>query len=116
MLRLILTLLLTPQAELPFIDALPLDYPNRRAAIDHYVMLAQQMPAPGPGCTYPYYREATRFLLVDMLLQGHPADEVLYMLGRLWGRHPLWQTWLSPEGWASTGWLDEAFPAVAKSP
>ena len=105
MIQLLLYILLTPQSELPYVDALPLDYPQRRVVIDRCTCLARNVQQ---DCsTYPTYREGTRFLLIDGLLNGESPHDLLYLLGRIQGRHYLWQTYIDANGYFCTGYIDE---------
>ena len=106
MINLILFLTLAPTHEFPYLDALPLDYPNRLVVYGHFHGL---VPNREWCCVdYPQDREASRLFLLDRLLQGGSSDQVWYLLGRLQGRHPMWQTWRTSEGGFTTGWYDEA--------
>ena len=68
---------LLPVAELPYIDALPLDYPDRGKVIEKYRERAEKECEPC-GCDWWAWRAATRLYLRDQ-----KQYDAAYMLGRL---------------------------------
>ena len=106
MLKMLLYLVLTPQGQLPYIDALPLDYDKRQEVISRYSSIGHQA---GESCddTCWCFREGTRFFLTDLLLAGESPNDVAYLLGRLQGRSHLWQSWLTADGHVQIGWIDQ---------
>lgn len=90
-----------PQAELPYLDALPLDYPKRDKIISHYVNRAQKECSQQHHEEFWTYRAGTRLFLRDI----KDPQEAGYILGQLQGRHFLWQ-WC-PDGTGGCCWLDQ---------
>jgi hypothetical protein len=79
-------------APFPWIDALPLDYPGRCAAIQNYRSIVQSTPGPGVpnvGPTFLLDQEAGRLLFRD-LWDTVPIAETERLLDRMRRRMLLW--------------------------
>lgn len=119
MIRLLLALLLTPQADLPFMDSLPLDYPgrfmdgcwcDRGEVIAHYQRACWRE---NEADQFEYARrESTRLFLLELTLfdECSGPDDVRYIWGRMIGRQPLWTYWTDGESYLGPDWLDQLGP------
>jgi hypothetical protein len=71
----------TGGGSLPYIDALPFDYPDRNVIVSNYVDLARlTVPYNGSGYPWPDYIEATRLYARDLILAGERPADVRAML------------------------------------
>lgn len=74
---------------MPWLDAIPLDYPDRWNTIHAYLSV--------PGADryrvgeYPGYRAATAIWLRDQLADGMSLGDAAALLARMRGRMPAWQ-------------------------
>lgn len=99
-----------PQGELPYLDGLPLDLPNRTAI---YWEFRRRVATVDKQCESSYWkdRHATRLYLRTLA----PMDAA-YMYGRLMGRHFNWCAWLREDGQIGRGWIDEEIERLSKEP
>jgi hypothetical protein len=91
-----------PVTDLPYIDALPRDHPDRDKVIETYLARAYKEGERDDAVSWWAYRMATRLYLRDL----EQTWEAPYMLGRLQGRHYLWAMWQDELGHWSWRWLD----------
>ena len=77
------------QRSLPYIDALPLDYPHRELVIRHYVAKAEKECQKQTDDCWWHYRAATGLMLKDLPLSNTFATA--YLAGLMTGRHNNWQ-------------------------
>ena len=92
-----------PQHSLPYLDALPLDYPHRQEIISKYTAKANRERKWEGTADFWAYREGTRLFLQDQPLDN--TDATAYLHGLIMGRHYLWQPIAHDCTW-SWGWLD----------
>lgn len=93
-----------PQHQLPYLDALPLDYPHKEIVYHHYKkQVKDDMQTPESG-TWWTCQAATRLFLQDPPLWD--TDATAYLLGRMQGRNILWQPIRGKNGCWHNGWLD----------
>lgn len=86
--------LLARHHPVPWIDALPLDYPDRESVISLYLGAATGHDG---GPDYPRYRDATRVFMRDRLDAGVGYAELWQLLGRMVERAKMW---------TGSGWSD----------
>lgn len=101
-----------PQHCLPYLDALPLDYPHKEIVYNHYkkrVRKEDHTPNSGRWWTC---QQATRYFLQDMPLTDTSATA--YLLGRMQGRNVLWQPIRGENGCWYDGWLDSHWIRMAE--
>ena len=117
MTKLLLYLLLTPQSNLPYIDAVPLDWHGcnirgdwtcKKRIVEGYPFLALRVSRCQCEDNWWEMREATRLFLYEQIAEGTDPKEILYLLGRMQGRQILWQR--NPKYPFSFGWLDVTQP------
>lgn len=76
------------KAGLPWLDALPLDFPHRFGIIDAYVYGWEDEGHPGP---YPSYRGGTQRFMIDLNEAGVPSTEIAELLAKMKARCPAWR-------------------------
>lgn len=72
----------------PWIDSLPLDYPERDELISRYLGPCSDRPSGPPD--WPQHRAATRGMVRDLLLSGMDRGELQGLLDRMAARERLW--------------------------
>ena|SRR5579862_7848094 len=102
--------LFIPQQQIPFIDSIPIEYPDRTNVIQKYT---QKVMSDKSGHwffrfeSWWDYRAATYFFLIDIAAVEGP-DRAGYLLGRMQGRNPLWSE-IFLDGMFQYVWLDELY-------
>lgn len=80
----------TSYSQLPCIDSLPEDYPERPWVIDSYLRIARGRIRATGNPEWPDYREATRIWVRDQVIAGNRPHTVRQTLDQMAVREQVW--------------------------